>query len=72
MPAAAQQHSLQMFGVPVHSTGYKTGIGTHSQSQWVKRMVDTAKWRALGNFLFSSEVGEYCPLVKTINLVVEQ
>src|ERR1700727_2881630 len=35
MAITAQQHLLQVLGVPVHAAGYKAGIRTHGKGQWV-------------------------------------
>ena len=63
MCVTAEQHCLQVFGIPVHGTGNKTCISTHSKCQWIKRMINTSERSDLVT-LFSSDVGEYCPLVK--------
>ncbi len=65
------QHLLQMFRIPVHTPGNKTGIRAHGQRQRIKGMVDAAKGRGLG-LLVRFGSGRILTLRQPVNLVIEQ
>src|ERR1700730_17174509 len=60
-----------VFRIPIHTSGYESGICSHSKGQRIKRMINTAEGSGLGNLIFFRG-RRILSFGQAVDLVIEQ